>query len=1438
MGEFLNTFENGIHRDNAHINQPPGTMFHCVNCSIISHDGNDFSLKDCVGNVKTFTLNIPFDTAVAAFQNPPLPIGFVSFPDALYVFYTNAEGTPGFGGIGKLTWLPYGGGIQPTGGRTQNVGFTPLYHHIDLDFTKMNQIEAVPITENDEIRRIYWTDFRNEPRVINVADPVFNTYITSGNLSAVAGTKYMVVEGSATYSGTAYGPGLTAGNIITTAGGVQVFTTTVGGIAPSIIEYVPVELFDWTPDKTLGKMVFKEFTTGDVYCGAKLYFYRLRSSGYATQWSYASSKVQITYPQDPDLNISDSYHNTGGAGTADTLVNSGKGVVITVSDIDTIFDTIELACVEYDQSPIAARNVSIVAVETITGTSMDLTHDGSNYGSLTLTDLVTFPAAIKKIKTMASSKNYMLIANIEEREEPELDFSGVTAAAFEYPMPTMFAADGSNDPAGTPNPIIYSTPACDATANPTTIVPNSRYKVTSVAGGAVTYDGNNYGIDEVIVGVDGVDTITIPGASQVRPCVHRNQYSTISGSNRREESYLIPDGDNFWNYKSAKVAHHCLGYWPNEKYRLGLMPIDKKGRPMYVRHLIDFTMPSATDKGGLMIKETYTANDFYSLNPSGIKLSGINIPKSLEDEIDGFCIVRAVRDKRIVAQGLVTQCVEDAGNDVRPCGWPVPNRDLDNMNADTLMFLSPDLLTDQDISFGEAGDTLDMAAWLSAYPYQNYAAGYGGQRQVVSKIIEPGVLDTGLQTTEVTSFQIINEREGVSNYDGAGNSYFNQTHLNSAGNTAPDLMFLGGGAYNLNDHECAGPRHGIMIVDAAFNQYNGGGVYTDSATTGGNENKIVMDYCKPNSNQYGGNSEQAIANTVYVSTGHYIRLTSTVKSETSNGNYWTFNDVEIFGGDAYLSLVDFGYALYDSDFGTSLTYSHVWQFPCYSNVNYELRRGRKTSNVEMFHEGAANANSIVYNTGGTTRLEDYEYNPGYSTNGGNLAYPGLPVNLINASQYEARFRFAGPKVIGEEIDSFRNFQILDFKDLDATGGRINKVAVKDNRVIAWMDKMVVSVPVLERLLLDDTTLGTGGVVDRFDVIKSDYGCQHQWSVVPTDYGFMWWDMIKKALLVMEGGSILEVSGGNRSYFNELINEAVGNQGSLSGEILNSQTLEQTSDRPLMRVGVTGVFDPKLKLTYMTFMFRYYDTTQTYYYNKGITVAYYHPRKMIVHYLDSWLPAIAHNHNQFVFAANYPRAYSKPYMVGMPATTFDIGNIVPYEGKEYVCHAPVTITLYPGTAPQEPSAVGSAYWTLLNSENEVWVNNQPSILGQATAPDYGYNKWFGLVVSNIVELIINPKTRNPFSVMSFEQKSNVKPTDMEIYTDDDSAGDTSIRATDRNYEVVWDRITSSAPLSDGKRLTDSYLKLKITKKNWTTNPTVLSRSARVLHWVKSLFVEKR
>ena len=177
--EITNTFEGGLSKDSNILLQPRGTYRDMNNGMLVSYDGNDYVIELPKGTKVTFTIPPIYTEDGLSTQDLPSVIGYISFIDTLVVFSTNAN-SDGYGEIGQVSFDKDGIGT-----------YVPLYGHVDLNFGKEHQITGFTFEENDKIKRVYWTDNYNEPRVLNVKDPAFNNVPSS---QLVNGQEYMVVH--------------------------------------------------------------------------------------------------------------------------------------------------------------------------------------------------------------------------------------------------------------------------------------------------------------------------------------------------------------------------------------------------------------------------------------------------------------------------------------------------------------------------------------------------------------------------------------------------------------------------------------------------------------------------------------------------------------------------------------------------------------------------------------------------------------------------------------------------------------------------------------------------------------------------------------------------------------------------------------------------------------------------------------------------------------------------------------------------------------------------------------------------------------------------------------------------------------------------------------------------------------------------------------------
>jgi len=1480
---FVNTFNKGMTSDISVIYQPDGTYRFMKNCTLISEDGNNFTIKDCMGNVKVFVINTIFDAVYTDYDTPPSPIGFISFPDKLVVFSTNnATETGGYGQIGLIKYFPYGGGVQPVVvANNQNAGYVPIYHHADLNFTKLRQIEGFGFEENESIQRIYWTDNLNPPRTLNIADDRLTTHIASGSI--VSGTKYMVVEGAITYDAVNYGPGLTAGNIFTGTA-TTTYTTLVN---TRIIEYVvPYELLDFAPSTKLGTIKFNSYGTGSVYCGTKIYFYRLKKNtgGIVSSWSYGSFPIHVGTENDPLAVAYGSYFDFVGAGTTSTLVNSSYSVNVDISDIDENYDTIELACAEYDQSLNVPRLISIVASAPITGEDMTIEHTGvTNLGELTTNDLTLFPISIVTCKTLTTNKNYIMAGNIKEAAQYDFDNSTVTSSTISYKLPTHFF-----DPAAAvscANTFEYEDVGPDPTANPTSaeMYIGTKWIVEGAPqpsdGGSITnsveYPAATYFYNGDVVTGDNSSTVVFNGTATLRPVVSLTKYDPVNNTRQRNNYIKITQTASaqkaYWNFKHPAVASMVKSVWPAEKYRYGILFFDKVRKPSYVRWLLDHDFEDQNTNAASYL-DYAGLTPIMSLNSYGIEFDDIRISKELADNISGFSIVRAPRDKRIVTQGLLMQIGREGTSPTEnyfPSCTPSPGEMKYNTNADNKYFLiCPDFLT----SYPTVVVDTPTFSYLEEAQFIDYddTGGYtnGWVCKTESNQAETTFMGSLVDTNPIDQKTIIyvtslNEGENLTGAFNENSVFYNQARI-GATPTAIDITCRTTGpiSTDLLSSSAQGNKKIILELDSTTPLYfwNTAGTTDVNYSDLGNPPQrclINIVYNKPI--QYGGDSEVALENTLYIQCGHYQEINSEVIADNfvkdggggsvTDYTYLRFNKVQVFGGDAYCNLIDNGVSLLDTALAPTPLPApdyddHSWgiKFPCFSNVNYDLRRGRTISNNEMH----ARTNGVVYYQGAAAtqiRLEGFSYNQAYSSEGTLFAYPAKPINYNFADVFRTRIRFAGPKVNSEMFDSFRTFLSNDYKDMDGIGGEINNLRTKDGRTVVWQNAMISTVPINERQVVSgldgaETTIGTGGVLDRFDTINSYFGNQHQWGLTQTEFGYVWFDMRRKAFVALDFSSgITEISQveGLKGFFDEAFN-LESTSGTDFNDYINSPTFNKESDRPLTGVGITGVYDPKFKTTYLTFKFKqetFVNPTATII-NKDFTIGYYHPTRMFIGFFD-WTPGIAYNHSQMVISSNNPKNPTKYYGPDMGTVDFVVGDIIGDGVSTYVCIVDTQVSPY--VTPPDPT-----YFAKTTDTSELWVHNQPITFGGAavtTLPIYQYNKFFGIVVDNEQTFVVNPKTENPFAVLNIEQEgNNINFTDIYTSAATQSASDTSITSTNRWYRVIWDKICSSLPLSSSGRIVDSYLLVRWVKKNWTTDRRTLTGSVKILRNVKSFFTEKR
>lgn len=1431
-------FVDGMHKDNEVSLQPPNTYRDAENMRLVSHDNNSFSLVSVRGNTVKFSLcNDGF-----------VPIGWASFIEkssnvrTLIVFSTDDETLTG--GSAEI-------GIINIGPNTGLSTYQPVYYSDALlTFSKNHPIinESIALRENSDTKRVYWTDNFNQPRVLDLGKLPFiepTTEIVDNNFYMVTcGTVRCTKGGS-----TDYGPGLPAGNIIDT---VAVTGATYSALSADtlVVPYIREAELDFTPEKVTGKIenVFTFDTGGELLAGTYQYAYRLRlDSGYVSGWSYLSKPVPVgPDPMQILFNFS-TYSNYQGD---DNLVVTPKIVTLEINNIDETYDEIEIVAFRNTSQEVVEDGTIVVRTD-ITSDSMQFNHTGSeNLGAILASELINPNVTVKKAKTITANNNILFMGNITEREElGDFDPSSATIEPFFYPMVSDIRGDLPDSAA----PPFWGGLARGASLLSGEIrgglgsFSGVYYQVTS---GSITYDGVPISAPTVFQASVGVFTFT--GGGTVVPLIRIKKYDNFGGGSTYQDTY---PSNEFTDYKSPLYAEHLRGYMRGERYRIGFLPYDLEGNPMFVRWIGDIDMPEISDSAFGTTWELAQATtgggadlDDAIFKIAGIKIDGLDIT-GIEDKISGFSIVRAKRDKQRIAQGILWPVVDD-GSDDHPLLASRLDQDSNYVGTgrtlNTYIFHSPEHLfsisggSDLDWQVVNDQDKFRLEAYLvSIHQGASVSGAIGRSVETTNHHYYQKLYDNA---SEPASSKARKSEQTITNnlnvaFGGTATGYFGGSRDFIQVATA-DTGATNESGVGISGREGRGALTSLVEIDGTETQTSGFGALLAADIA-----KPLCSLIRPAGSLYGGTGENALANTTYIYAGHYQEINASVLADVvdGSGNY-IFDGIEIFGGDTFINIFDVSRIVKDNgaeDSGGTLQLSHTIAFPVESEINIAYREGRSVQRDGSFENeatGITNINGVAFTTStgvppgavaAGAQPENFIYNSAYSADDNALLYPALPVGFVDDAEKINRLVYSPEKVLGEAIDSWRSFPANNLKDIEAINGEINNIRYKGNRMLYWQHGGVGFLSVNERVVVGDvlgaeTRLGVGGVLDRYDERTRYYGNQNQHSLIELPAGFAWFDNVNKALCWMNvGGELIEM------------NTAKGLENFFEQVVVGSAVL---TDNPILGEGISGVYDRNNKELLMTFNiennsvpilttllvgdyygyngFNYKVTTQLTtgsvslvdpgsYPNNFELIG---PSQFTIGFLDTvrkfsgfypFSPTTAVNVDGITLQATEGL---KPTILN--ARSYVIGNQVSEGTDNYVAKTNFTS----GDPATQPSS-DTTNWEKVSDIEDVYEHDSGDIC-----------KFFGVVFDAHVEIVINPG-REQFK--TFDNYMHIGNDEMFTTLEYSNSYQSIIEAnTDQIYQFLNRAWVYPTPLNSGDgRLRDYYLVIKAIKDNKDSDASI-------------------
>lgn len=1104
--EISTKIKDGVHLDNNVYDQPENTMRDSLNGIITDNSNGYYKWSNIKGNSLSF--GFPVDDRYMA---------HCLIKDRLFVITLNTVSQ--LVKIHEITLL-------------NNIGTVIL--KLTMNNSDMNMSFEWPIRtiwgfyENENIQRIYWSDWHNSPRCLNM------------------------------------GP----------------FGSTVT-VDPKFMNFVPVI------DKLYGEITNTTITSGGSL-KAGTYFFAWRyytNDGYYTDWSYITNPIQVTFGT-PGLGY-EAYQRYEGSAPN---FNTGNKITIELSDIDNDYDNIQI-CAFYSNDYNIAEPGFIFYDGEITGAVMTVSFIGTeNAGTVVIDDLIETTLNIEKLKDSVTAKKQNVIACIDERAElsyPASLQADIQVGISHIPLDMFGYLDKMTH--GGDVKSLHGVWNCDYDESHYFLRRGQWYKaITQVVwndgGGNITVPINN-----VFYVGESLGTVTyISGTFQA--CVVTKKYLKAGGisgadinTNYSFKCELL--GNEFYDWKSHKVSKTYKSYPQGETVRVGVLFFDKTGRPFFVRHLYntnltygpcDTVIPKRSNTNPMLTLSQWfnVGTDGYYQNAVAnlqhLKISNLDIT-DVADKIGGFMIVRSPIIHQYIGMGVLLPTYLH-NNDVYafPGFWNYGSF-LNNYFGCYDLFCPEDLFNLKDFSIQE-NDEIENIVYLDPYARGETTSGYQGLgrqecdtfefyqkflRETLPADICPtnGPLGVSHKVTAVTKFVLGDDDLQINPID--------PTKLYHPASYATGITIAAKGYVN---------NHSVLILDITDDLVD---LKAPSPFASQQDSPMAL-LCavkRPNSNPYGGSSDSSFANTVYMTTGHYQEINPTVLADVLSGGRYIFNEIDVYGGDTFVQLFDMKRLYKNYDLAQHVV-GHGMIFPVESRINIAMREGNHLSKTRSF-DSAFNTSGLKLETGSTV-LEEYSYNDGFSTDNIGDLYLPLPFHYTLTNEFLSRIRYSPEKNYGEMRDNFRRFLANDYIDLDPNKGTISNIRYKSNRLIYWQPDEIGYIPLQERALTQNSTgepvqLGVGGLFERYDQLVDKLGNSHQFGLIESPLGYHWYDSRRKIYLSVSFGlqitkdSILK--GMDKFFKDNIIDDL------------------DLYDNPFSITpgGLFGGYDPESKMAFSTFI---------------------------------------------------------------------------------------------------------------------------------------------------------------------------------------------------------------------------------------------------------------
>jgi hypothetical protein len=286
-----------------------------------------------------------------------------------------------------------------------------------------------------------------------------------------------------------------------------------------------------------------------------------------------------------------------------------------------------------------------------------------------------------------------------------------------------------------------------------------------------------------------------------------------------------------------------------------------------------------------------------------------------------------------------------------------------------------------------------------------------------------------------------------------------------------------------------------------------------SGLPGSYDNVLLAELVVDIENQYGGKYYEDRSINKYIDVGKYQSLVN------SDGSYIAGDDVYniINCGDTFVG--DFLFSRITRIDGVSFSGNRI-------QMNEIVKIPVETSyNITQRSDDSFGGWKAIFLP---TNAQFHKYNNVYSQLGNAIISQPDPFLLIKNTHFANRILATKPKVAGEIIDSWTDVLLNEEIYVEGEYGRINRMVKFNDILYVFQRDGVCVVSVLPRVQVSATDaiaieLGTGQVLNTYQYINTNSGCDDFNGIVSTSSATYYGDRIRRTINLIEGATVSGLS---------------------------------------------------------------------------------------------------------------------------------------------------------------------------------------------------------------------------------------------------------------------------------------------------------------------------